>query len=408
MSLSEYLQEFLPKDTRFDVLHVQSQPKVAKNVVCGLSEDSTCIKIQHFIVLYSQKVPVIGLEVHRYVIIHRDHTQLLLFVSKADTAGLISVPSLKVGLVVKSCLKFILQLDLGQCLGKVLPRYPTFESVEKVDTVADSLKFLADISAGRESFNPKTHYVGFEPKNPIIAQICMFTRPEPQYLFPNSGKNHLKHQLSGESLLRWWIRIIDELVTELDFHGNTKFKVTIPGAEKSSILKYLPNEKWEVGDIFSSQESDIAVYKIPLLPDDPKGRFLEHLVVEGRAKSTSIQRFWLELSARQEFRLGITVGVIGVSGELGVPALEKVKYEEMVVFRKKKFLKLKLFVTGEDYSSVEEINSFNDIKNVFGDEVFSSIVGRMEIPSQESTISKPSIRAPPLVNDLTSMIRRRK
>ncbi|ANZ76409.1 BA75_03790T0 [Komagataella pastoris] len=405
MSLSEHLQEFLPKDVRFEVLHIQSQPKVAKNVVCGVSEDSTCIKIQHFMVLYSQKVPVIGLEIYRYVIIHRDHTQLLLFVSKADTTGLISVPSLKVSLVVKNCLKFILRLDLGQCLSKVLPRYPTFESIEKVNTVADSLRYLADITGGRKSFNPKTHYVKIEPKSPIIAQICMFTRPEPQYLFPNSGKNPLKHQLSGVSLLRWWIRIIDELVTELKFHGNTKFKVTIPGAEKSSILKYLPNDKWEVGDIFSSQVSDMAIYKIPLLPDDPKGRFLEHLVVEGRAKSTNIQRFWLELSARQEFRLGITVGVIGVSGELGVPAFEDATYEEMVVFRKKKFLKLKLFVTGEDYSSVEEINSFDDIKNVFGDKVFSSVVGSMEISIKQQGASN---RAPPLVNDLTSMIRRRK
>ncbi|KAI5954876.1 RTT109 [Candida theae] len=183
----------------------------------------------------------------------------------------------------------------------------------------------------------------------INTHICLFTKTAPQYMFPNSSGNKYKHLGNGQVLLSWWLKIIESVCVGND-SGTWQIKrLLIPGSDEFAMRKFiatLPN--WSIGHIFSGDHSDnqtkyisksithnseadgtvaneekserdadaskvskLAVYNIPLFPDDPKGRFLEHLIVENRYSNVSVDRFYQELGFRQEFRLGDCVGLIG-------------------------------------------------------------------------------------------------
>ncbi|KAK9458787.1 histone H3-K56 acetyltransferase, partial [Lipomyces oligophaga] len=159
-------------------------------------------------------------------------------------------------------------------------------------------------------------------KENIPSRICLFARSQPQYIFPESSKNIRKHVLSDRGLVKWWIRVLSPVLTST-FTDQILARIRIPGAEsgdiKSIIQAASQTNLWKEGDIFNSNSdrlTDKAVLHIPNFPDDPKSRFLDFIIAEGRADCTSTEQFFIELETRQEFLLGAVVSLIGVQGSL--------------------------------------------------------------------------------------------
>ncbi|GMM29329.1 H3 histone acetyltransferase [Martiniozyma asiatica (nom. inval.)] len=166
--------------------------------------------------------------------------------------------------------------------------------------------------------------------------LVLFTRPEKEYLFPSSSKNKDKHLIGGSQLLKWWIRIIDCT------NAKAKF-IDIPGESKQVISHFKTDALWSIGHLYPSDLPATRV--IPLLPDDPKGRFLEHLVVQGRTK-ISVNQFWNELQAQQEFRLGEVVGLLGAKFDVGI----ETPPEEWKMFRRKEYELVKEYLLNKEYN----------------------------------------------------------
>ncbi|VVT44146.1 uncharacterized protein SAPINGB_P000319 [Magnusiomyces paraingens] len=178
------------------------------------------------------------------------------------------------------------------------------------------------------------------PKAPV--RVCLFARAEKHYLFPYSGDAAAvsagrKHVATGSELVRWWIRVLDNVCRDKKVVERVgRARLQIPGAEAARIRGgYLPKKKeeeeeeeeeqekekkesnkvdWQVGDVFwpDGERNVGAIRCVPRFPDDPLTRYVDDLVTVGRSTRTSQQLFWAELEARQEFRLSIVVGVIGV------------------------------------------------------------------------------------------------
>lgn len=198
-----------------------------------------------------------------------------------------------------------------------------------------------------------------DPLRPL--KITLFARAEKHYLFPFSAeKPGQKHLLSGADLVRWWVKILDDVckpgetgaVVEQDSlskdstvadkkeedNDSTKkpviqkvsrARLQIPGSEPAFIRSYFPARQrfansaakntenqflWQVGDIFWPNDDPKypALRCIPRFYDDPLTRYLEFLVSVKRSTTTTQKLFWMELQTRQEFRLSIVVGVVGV------------------------------------------------------------------------------------------------
>ncbi|GAV29118.1 hypothetical protein PMKS-002598 [Pichia membranifaciens] len=181
--------------------------------------------------------------------------------------------------------------------GDVNYHMPT--SLRKVDAL-ESLAALGVKPAALEDEN-------------VWTRLVLFTRSEGQYLFPESMKNPGKHVLDGRALLKWWLKNVDSIAES--WSGCAKY-LNILNSESRDIMRYFPSTNWKIGNVYDSEGNthEPAIYNIPLLPDDPKGRFLEHLVVEGRAKKVENEQYWQELAIRQEFSFGAVVGLIGISG----------------------------------------------------------------------------------------------
>lgn len=176
-----------------------------------------------------------------------------------------------------------------------------------------------------------------DPLRPL--RICLFARAEKHYLFPYSGdeeatKNGRKHVATGAELVRWWIKVLDEVCLETKpdqgaarvIDGVTRARLQIPGSEPPRVRSYFPVRQkqensaevhpfvWQVGDVFWPDEKpDMAALRcVPRFYDDPLTRYVEYLVETKRATKTGQQLFWMELEGRQEFRLSIVVGIIGI------------------------------------------------------------------------------------------------
>ena len=75
--------------------------------------------------------------------------------------------------------------------------------------------------------------------------------------------------------------------------------------------------------------------------------------------------FWIELQERQEFKLSVTVSVMGVSGyTLATPTLLPSSADVIVPRSKKQFKAIKKYVTGEEYDTEEgAIEAFLNIRD---------------------------------------------
>lgn len=356
MSLDTLLAQHLPKDEHFKYIYIQSKPtyikspiNIPKSTPASTQERPDTVKIRHFFSLIDQDVIVLGIEVFTYLQIYPTCIDQYIYVSKCDTTGLKKL-KFRVGDVVREVLRYIVDYDVERYRIKdkkpveQLGEVKLEKSNESGDggytnsTVALIDKLQRKLTTDPSHFgtlpyynnntpHPKTSGSNFQyrklPTTQINCHICLFTKTAPQYIFPNSSKNKYKHLGNGQVLLKWWLRIIESVCGD---QWPVK-KLIIPGSDTVAMRKFIdPLSQWSIGHIFSADGSDsnhesneanaklnLAVYNIPLFPDDPKGRFLEHLIVENRYFNVSVDRFYQELGFRQEFRLGDCVGLIGCS-----------------------------------------------------------------------------------------------
>lgn len=333
INLRELLSDCLPKGIKFEVLHLQSFPRRSSNII-RLPNHIT-IKTLHFVTISRDSIILCGLEVYVYFLINQknefdndDPIRKIVYISKVDSTGLSSGETkVKLTPVIQQILKYILSIKANNYLNFFVDstsrqfRSKEICTSQRIERLLDSINGTNDeINNNKFNISSLAHSKALVGKK-IISEILLFTRAEKQYLFPGSYTNKGKHVLSDRSLLSWWLTLLNNLITDQDtFNIINHCKLTIPGEDKGTILRFinkLSSDKWSLGGIFDKNiESDnmLAVDAIPLFPDDPKGRFLEHLVVEGRIKKIKTRRFWKELAIRQEFRLANIVGLISIKG----------------------------------------------------------------------------------------------
>ncbi|CUS22216.1 LAQU0S05e00320g1_1 [Lachancea quebecensis] len=363
-ALESILSRVLPANKNFELLHLQSPPKESHSIFVPQQSDypQTVVKVQHFFGLGTNEKIFYSLELFVYLTVKCSRaTEKLVFVSKADTNGYCD-ERISVKDVTTAILDYIVTLDPLHYLSKVVkvsgssPEVGTF--ITRHTTTRRALRILKARHDSKNDYSTQneSRFRCIESKDPDWnCKICLFTRSEPQYLFSESSHNPKKHILSGEQLLLWWLSVIDKILVR-HFDRSTKATLQIPGEEDSRTLRYLSSNKapfWRVGDIFSGKSSDLAVFAIPVFPDDPKGRFLEQIVEENRAKTVRLSDFWTELQIQQEFRLGCTVSVIGVDGRITENCFEPRSNEVILMSSKRAFNKVKSYIVGEQYDTSE-------------------------------------------------------
>lgn len=271
--IQELLEGVLPRDEKFELIHIHSLPQRCRKLVFTKSSDTRLDSVTtHFFVLSynipqtEKKIAILALEIYIYESLETS----TIFISKADTTGFYTGGH-RLNILI-----------ITQQLIRVLLRY-------------------------------------YVPLNKRI-RIALFAKAEQQYLFLGSIKNPKKHVLPDAELVKWWARCLDGLQAE--FATPIRCALIVPGISTKDNEKYLPRASqlhWRVGDVFwdpelgeEAENAATAVKRIPRFPDDPKSRFLDALVAEKRAKTLSRRQFWLELQSRQEFLLGKSVGILGL------------------------------------------------------------------------------------------------
>lgn len=378
-SLLSRLAEYLRKDKKFQLFNTNTTkrcvPVIAKP---RHSKPLISTKTVHFCILFdSLKTPLLAIEVFTYLSFYKTRVEKLVYVSKVDTTGL-TISDINVAGFVTEYLKYIVGLSISTLLKdlKFTKNQTNVQNHAKSKEIFVSethfrLSQLYEQARGNPAYLNKSkksvdalEYIlelGIDPRvlneKKISTKIVLFTRSEKQYLFPGSVKNKGKHVLDGDSLLKWWLENVDLIVN--NWLPQNKF-LNVLNLEDAEIRRFFPSPDWKVGTVYDENGSWPAIYNIPLLPDDPKGRFLEHLVVEGRAKQVSLQRYWQELAIRQEFRFGATVGLIGVSGIITTTG--NLHSEIITSSSSNQFVEL---VTSKDYSDKSDwILLYDEIQSV--------------------------------------------
>lgn len=421
MSLAELLRAVLPLGAQFEVLHVASQAYQCRHLIHEKPAPKLTLKVKHFFALGSLDYLLLGVEINVYISCYASHTQQRVFVSKADTTGLTPPNLVNMADVVGCFLQYLLAIDVRSYTrnAKLARRRPPVAQGDP--PTAKVLRAVAErMKVDKDWADAVMHYKGMRVTTsltadvdlvtPIHTSISLFTRAERQYLFPESYLNPQKHVIDGKQLLSWWLRILNQVL------GRScqlwACKVAIPGADANSVSKFydtLPRYSgvsWSDGSIYSTGE-ELAINHIPLFPDDPKGRFLEHLVVENRYKTTTCSQFWQELGFRQEFRLGNLVGIIGCEQTSG--ACEPILFLGQVALKYYKAI-VKL-ITGENYSdaSADLLHSTLPrlLRDLGAEKSMQRVVGskhspvRLLAPDATGSTSRP-------VQNLTGLIKRRK
>ncbi|SCU79335.1 LAFA_0B02454g1_1 [Lachancea sp. 'fantastica'] len=376
-TLEERLNTVLPSSVEFELLHLLSPSKETHPLVLEsfpVRGNRRVVKAQHFFALASAHKIFYALEVYVYITLGSESCEKLVFVSKADTNGYCD-HGLSMKDVTKALIEYVSSIIPDFYLQRVIERPERrkvqIDAITQQTTTKRALRILKNRLETEHKFSSRSIqdvYTKIErPSSQWSCKICLFTRSEPQYLFAESSHNTKKHILPGNKLLKWWLSVIDDILINIFSHETTA-RLQIPGEETLVTHKHIRNLKsrnWRVGDIFDGRPDDPAVFKIPLFPDDPKGRFLEQLVDEGRARKVSLSQFWVELQIQQEFRLGDTVSVIGVSGSIKPSACQSVADDEVIRTNSRKiFNMIKSYITGEEYDNEEgPLDAYTNVKD---------------------------------------------
>lgn len=315
-------------------------------------------------------VLIMGIE----VLIFSTEDSTTVFVSKADSTGFLErrtstttidqgstsspsspapSPSL-IRTVISTLLKWLLSWHLS---------LPTLGSAES--DLANEYSGNSGSGSG-----PVPHEIAHRnrPKRLILS---LFARSQNQYLFPGSIENKAKHVLDDRQLIKWWCRLLDELVQKQDWHiaprdvakltlsqnGDqtliatpievnppAKAYVVVPGCDRSDTIRsfFPPSARYArpgAGEALwhnsypvnsltaNADQSGLTAEKkislpvrclIPRLPDDPKARYcddLDHAGIDSNGQWRDIrtlQQFWETMEYRQECAAGRLVGFVWI------------------------------------------------------------------------------------------------
>ncbi|SJM81996.1 related to Histone acetyltransferase RTT109 [Zygosaccharomyces bailii] len=421
--LPKLLASCLPQDERFFVLQLQSVPTETHPIVTPKAkcESPLTVKVQHFFALFHHEKIVYALEVYVYLTLWFDSdcsAERLIFISKADTTGYCDV-KLSFKELTKTLIEYLTSIDPDYYLHRIKPRVRNYvQQPELLTHRTNPIHALRILSKrhGALSYSkpevPSDFYLSLQFPVKFETAICLFTRPAPQYLFAESSKNPNKHCLNGVQLLNWWLSILDDILCHV-FESTSQAKLQIPGESTAQVRRHLDSVQfgnWQVGYVFGKNSSDLAAYTIPLLPDDPKTRFLRQLAEEGRINIVDLETFWIELAERQEFRLSETVSVMGVRGipsklSTHVPSSDDV----FTAPSKKRFDYIKSYITGEEYDTEEgAFEAFANIRDFFSlrlNRSLQMVVGTM------SSIDKEKFKRPvnpEEAHSVTTLVTRKK
>ncbi|CCD27433.1 H3 histone acetyltransferase RTT109 NDAI_0K02420 [Naumovozyma dairenensis CBS 421] len=389
--LESLLQPVLPEDNKFEIFQLQNQPcqtyplvTLPRKASSSSSTPPMTVKVQHFFTLSHNEKIIYALEIYVYINIPMNERSI--FISKADTNGYSDI-QLNIKDITKTILKYILSIDPNHYLQKVKPlerkkgkksHCHRHRLIMHYTNVKDTLKILSNrlsksfdkekqaelLAASHSTLYLDLRFTN-EQKTQLNTKICLFTRPAGFYLFTDSDKNPKKHNLNGSGLLKWWIRIIDQLINEEFIKQNTVAKLRVPGEDPMTVKRrFLYDQKtlqfnnWKHGDIFNGNDDDFAVSKIPLFPDDPKSRFIRELVQQYDEDATTnrmdLKTYWIELQERQEFKSSDLVSIIGVSGIVErLPKYIPAQEETLICSSNRQFKYIKSYVTGEEYDTEE-------------------------------------------------------
>ena len=358
-------------------------------------------KTTHYCILFSpEKIPLLALEIYTYLNFYMndggERVERLIYVGKADTSGLSSSDVVNVGGFVTEYLNYVAGIPIKEIMGQLNIDEIKINKEQLDNHDIDSDEEDSPKNNEKSSYNgpiflsetqkklyllakpdiidkhvPNKHITGIEYLNKlgfsdkyfsdkfiIETKLVLFTRAEGQYIFPESVKNENKHVLDGTNLLKWWLKNTENISN--GWNSCEKY-LDVLNMDDREIQRYFPlnSKDWKVGNVYDGSVSgDLsqAIYNIPLLPDDPKGRFLEHIVVEGRAKKLNCKRYWQELAIRQEFRFGAVVGLIGIKGNIETNNTIG-KYSYVTANHLKQFTEL---ITSKDYSDKSDWNLLYD------------------------------------------------
>lgn len=449
MDLSPHIQ----KGSVANALCLRSQATECKALVLSRPRCRT-LKSKHLLLVSEAKSGciVFAVEVFVYLLFYANCLERHLFVSKADTTGL-GEARISIAGVIEEYIRHLVSIPVesyidgakwrsqqnielkGGNVGKEtlgetdissespnLPMGSEFDIVNTLHELSEKLKqdpqFFRCIPyyLKLKDHSGTSHPAPVAIPEKVVSKVCLFTRSADSYIFPNSQKNANKHIADGNALFKWWIRVLSRSLDD-----SWICKADIPGSDSQAVKRFLPDKaNWSIGNLYVDEKPDEkAVYAIPLFPDDPKGRFLEHLIVENRYKSTTTIQFWNELGFRQEFRLGNVVGIISCSEkEPTVIGKQKGDHDDVCI-SPKYYKKLVETIRGEDFRKKDEIQKLgkNTIPRLFkeaGVEVPSvTFTGSKELSGTKSSGPAPVNvlgvkRAKVVPNNLTGLVKRKK
>lgn len=380
----------LPAGKLYSAIHLRTTAYECKPLKISKKKPLT-LKVKHLLLLLEKDTRriILGIEVYVYLTFNESELERHFFILKADTTGLSSRRISAAG-VTKTFLEYLISIDPkvywhsatyrktsekgektanknkdsfsgGEYLtsstnDRSIGEESTLEIVQELRVLGAKLKkdpqFIDQFfKFGRVSVNNSSSELPVRIPTSLSTKISLFTRPADAYLFPKSETNKQKHIIDGNTLFKWWISILDCILD-----GSWLCKADIPGSDRVSVGKFIPQkDNWEIGNIYVTSNSKTrAVHTIPLFPDDPKGRFLEHLIVENRYKSVNTRQFWEELGFRQEFRLGNVVGIIGCSKDSTI--IHGIQEDTSTsILTPKQYKKIREQVKGEDYGKSDDI-----------------------------------------------------
>ena len=191
--------------------------------------------------------------------------------------------------------------------------------------------------------------------------LSLFARAQDQYLFPGSIENNKKHVLDDRSLIKWWCKVLDNVLRKALPESDTvnchakddvfdRFVdrsglrscgyLKVPGCDKHETRSFIPKySQFEKGNSWWKTEDPLRFIGkppgiperclIPRFPDDPKARFVIDLDDElpenqtelqespsktqapGKWRSVrSLDQFWEMMAFRQECAAGRLVGFV--------------------------------------------------------------------------------------------------
>ena len=377
VSLIDSIKEALPNKEEFEVYHLISPTREIKGFKARKHDKCDVVtKTSHFFTLAHGKKVFFAIDINIYFEVFKYKIERTVFVSKADTNGYVDIESIKISSIAQVILKFICKLSPMYYLDRVIPLFRNYEKMHLSNIITKKTKTklaLRELSKraiirNQEVSIPADIFkrVCIRDDYELITNLSMFTRPEPHYLFTDSGKNPKKHFLPGDKLLKWWLHIVDMVFTDDELFEQNQISqgfVRIPGEDDDFITnRYINNlvGNWSVGFLYGSQNG--SLHKIPFFNDDPKTRFLRDLITEDKYESYSIDKFWMDMEGRQEFRAGVVVGVIGFKGLSKKSSLCTSIDDDSLVqcSSKQTYKKYKSYVVGEEYTTEEGAKDSRD------------------------------------------------